>query len=107
VPARMLAGRLDAGELAAVIQAAPVLVAGDGDAAQIAAAVGTPVVDVHAGVDACHGAWSPAARVLRPEAAGHAVAADRVVRAAVELVDAAEAHPALIEPAHPAEAQAA
>jgi lipopolysaccharide heptosyltransferase II len=63
-PALSLAGRLDLGELAALIEAADVLVANNSAPAHIAAAVGTPVVDLYALTNPQHTPWLVASRVL-------------------------------------------
>lgn len=96
-----LAGRLDLPALAAVVEAAPVLITNNTGAAHIAAAVGTPVVDLYALTNDQHTPWMVESRVLFhdvpcrnclksvcPE--GHHnclrhVAPDDVVAAAVEL----------------------
>jgi lipopolysaccharide heptosyltransferase II len=64
VPAHSLAGRLDLGELAALIEAAPALVANNTGPAHVAAAVGTPVVDLYALTNPQHTPWGVAHRVL-------------------------------------------
>jgi len=60
----VLAGRLDLPELAALIDAADVVVCNNSAPAHIAAAVGTPVVDLYALTNPQHTPWSVAHRVL-------------------------------------------
>lgn len=59
-----LAGELDVPELAALIAAAPVLVAGNTGPVHMAAAVGTPVVDLYALTNPQHGPWRVPSAVL-------------------------------------------
>lgn len=59
-----LAGELDLGKLAALIAAAPVLIANNTGPAHIAAAVGTPVVDLYALTNPQHTPWMVPSRVL-------------------------------------------
>ena len=59
-----LAGRQTLGELAALIEGAAVLVANNSAAAHLAAALGTPVVDLYALTNPQHTPWRVAARVL-------------------------------------------
>lgn len=59
-----LAGRLELDELAALIAMAPVLVSNNTGPAHIAAAVGTPVVDLYALTNPQHTPWKVASRVL-------------------------------------------
>ena len=61
---RSLAGRLDLGELAALLGHAPVLVAGNSGPVHLAAAVGTPVVDLYALTNPQHTPWEVPSRVL-------------------------------------------
>jgi ADP-heptose:LPS heptosyltransferase len=69
-PSIDLAGALSVGELAAVLARAQLLVSSDTGPVQLAAAVGTPVVDVYAlGDDSPHGPWRIPARVLHQDAA--------------------------------------
>ncbi len=63
-PSVSLAGSLDLGELAALLAAAPLLVAGNTGPVHIAAAVGTPVVDVYALTNPQHTPWAVPNRVL-------------------------------------------
>nr|WP_315393633.1 glycosyltransferase family 9 protein [uncultured Duganella sp.] len=62
--ARSLAGRLDLGKLAAAIALAPVLVSNNTGPAHLAAALGTPVVDLYALTNPQHTPWRVASRVL-------------------------------------------
>lgn len=105
-PSCSLAGELDLAELAALIERAPVLIANNTGPVHVAAAVGTPVVDLYALTNPQHTPWGVASRVLNrpvpcapcyksvcPE--GHhdclrGVAPADVVRAALDLV---EPHP--------------
>lgn len=59
-----LAGQLDLGQLAALIALAPVLVSNNTGPAHIAAAVGTPVVDLYALTNPQHTPWKVPSRVL-------------------------------------------
>jgi ADP-heptose:LPS heptosyltransferase len=63
-PGPLLAGRLDLAELAALIEAAPLLMAGNTGPVHLAAAVGTPVVDVYALTNPQHTPWMVPSRVL-------------------------------------------
>jgi len=60
----VLAGDLDVGELAALLATAPVLIANNSGTAHLAAAVGTPVVDVYALTNLQHAPWGVPSRVL-------------------------------------------
>jgi len=64
VPTASLAGRLGLAELAATIARAPVVIANNSGPAHIAAAVGTPVVDLYALTNPQHTPWTSRARVL-------------------------------------------
>ena len=64
VPSRSLAGRLTLGELGALIQAADLLICNNTGPAHIAAAVGTPVVDLYALTNPQHTPWQVQSRVL-------------------------------------------
>lgn len=64
VPANNLAGDLSLAELAALIEAAPVLISNNTGPAHIAAAVQTPVVDLYALTNPQHTPWSVPHRVL-------------------------------------------
>jgi lipopolysaccharide heptosyltransferase II len=63
-PARSLAGELSLGELAALIREADVLVTNNTGPAHVAAAVGTPVVDLYALTNPQHTPWQVRSRVL-------------------------------------------
>jgi lipopolysaccharide heptosyltransferase II len=63
-PSESLAGGLDLDELAALIARAPVLIVNNTGPAHIAAAVGTPVVDLYALTNLQHTPWNVASRVL-------------------------------------------
>ena len=64
VPTRSLVGRLGVAELAAVLARARVLVSNNSGPVHLAAAVGTPVVDLYAQTNPQHTPWSVAHRVL-------------------------------------------
>jgi len=64
LPDRSLAGRLDLATLGALLDAAPVLVAGNTGPVHLAAAVGTPVVDLYALTNPQHTPWGVPSRVL-------------------------------------------
>jgi len=103
--ARSLAGRLDLAELAALVARAPLLVSNNTAPVHIAAAVGTPVVDLYALTNPQHTPWAVAHSVLShdvpckycyksvcPE--GHhdclrRVAPEAVVQAGLELLGSA------------------
>ncbi len=63
-PSHALAGRLDLAELAALIARAPVLISNNTGPAHVAAAVGTPVVDLYALTNPQHTPWGVPSRVL-------------------------------------------
>jgi lipopolysaccharide heptosyltransferase II len=63
-PSYSLAGRLDLAELAALIEAAPLLICNNSGPAHIAATVGTPVVDLYALTNPQHTPWGVKSRVL-------------------------------------------
>lgn len=102
-----LAGELDLGKLAALISLAPVFIVNNTGPAHIAAAVGTPLVDLYALTNPQHTPWQVASRVLFQEVPcsfcyksicpkGHhdclsRVAPERVVDAAIELLQTASA----------------
>jgi lipopolysaccharide heptosyltransferase II len=102
-PSDSLAGRLDLAELSALIARAPVLIVNNTGPAHIAAAVGTPVVDLYALTNLQHTPWAVASRVLFHDVPckpcyksdcplGHhdclrLVPPDAVVRAARELLE--------------------
>jgi lipopolysaccharide heptosyltransferase II len=62
--AKVFAGSLDVGELAALIEAAPLLLSNNTGPAHIAAAVGTPIVCLYAMTNPQHMPWGVARRVL-------------------------------------------
>lgn len=98
----VLAGELGLAELCGLIEAAPLVVTNNTGPAHIAAAVGTPVVDLYALTNLQHTPWMAASRVLSREVPcrnclksvcpeGHhlclrGVAPERVVEAALELL---------------------
>ena len=59
-----LAGRLDLAQLAALVDEAPLLLAGNTGPVHLAAAVGTPVVDLYALTNPQHTPWMVPSRVL-------------------------------------------
>jgi ADP-heptose:LPS heptosyltransferase len=63
-PTASLAGRLDLEELAALIEAAPLLISNNTGPVHIAAAVDTPVVDLYALTNDQHTPWMVESRVL-------------------------------------------
>ncbi|MDQ3870196.1 MAG: glycosyltransferase family 9 protein [Chloroflexota bacterium] len=103
LPSVSLAGKLSLAELAAVLEAAPVLISNNTGPVHVAAALGTPVVDLYALTNPQHTPWQVPSRVLFhdvpcrncfksvcPE--GHhnclrLVPPDAIVAAARELVD--------------------
>jgi lipopolysaccharide heptosyltransferase II len=105
-PSHSVAGELNLAELAALIERAPLLIANNTGPVHIAAAVGTPVVDLYALTNPQHTPWLVPSRVLNrdvpcqpcyrsvcPE--GHhdclrLVEPGEVVRAALELLERAE-----------------
>jgi ADP-heptose:LPS heptosyltransferase len=64
VRSRSLAGELELGELAALIESADLLVSNNTGPAHLAAALGTPVVDLYALTNPQHTPWRVASRVL-------------------------------------------
>jgi lipopolysaccharide heptosyltransferase II len=102
-PSHSLAGSLDVGTLAALIALAPLLIANNSGPAHIAAAVGTPVVDLYALTNLQHMPWRAECRVLYRDVpcrnccksvcpSGHhlclrGVPPEAVVRAALELLE--------------------
>jgi lipopolysaccharide heptosyltransferase II len=102
-PSISLAGRLVLAELAAVIQQAPLLIANNTGPVHIAAAVGTPVVDLYALTNPQHTPWQVPHRVLSHDVdckycyrsvcpQGHhrcldLVAPESVVQASLELLN--------------------
>jgi lipopolysaccharide heptosyltransferase II len=63
-PSLSLAGRLALGELAALVALAPLLIANNTGPVHVAAAVGTPVVDLYALTNPQHTPWAVPNRVL-------------------------------------------
>ena len=63
-PATSLAGELDLGRLGAMIASAPVMVSNNSGPAHIAAALGTPLVDLYALTNPQHTPWQVASKVL-------------------------------------------
>jgi lipopolysaccharide heptosyltransferase II len=63
-PSFTLAGELDLAELVALVAEAPLLVSNNTGPAHIAAATGTPVVDIYALTNPQHTPWRVASRVL-------------------------------------------
>lgn len=102
VPTGSLAGALGLGELAALLEAAPLLITNNTGPAHVAAAVGTPVVVLYALTNPQHTPWGVPHRVLFqdvpcrfclrsacPEGHHHClrlVTPDRLVQAARELM---------------------
>ncbi len=64
VPSLSLAGRLTLGELAALIDLAPLLVSNNSGPVHLASALGTPVVDLYALTNPQHTPWMVPSRVL-------------------------------------------
>lgn len=64
VPSHSLVGHLDLSELTALLDLAPLLISNNTGPAHIAAAVGTPVVDLYALTNPQHTPWGVANRVL-------------------------------------------
>jgi lipopolysaccharide heptosyltransferase II len=105
-PTRSLAGRLDLGELGALIEGAGLLVCNNTGPAHLAAALGTPVVDLYALTNPQHTPWQVESRVLYHDVpcrncyksvcpAGHhdclrRVAPERVAAAAFDLLFSAK-----------------
>ncbi|HEY8520958.1 MAG TPA: lipopolysaccharide heptosyltransferase II [Gammaproteobacteria bacterium] len=102
VPAVSLGGSLSLAELAALLRRAPLLISNNTGPVHVAAAVGTPVVDLYALTNPQHTPWLVPSRVLFQDVPcrccyrsvcpeGHhrcleGVAPERVVRAALELM---------------------
>jgi lipopolysaccharide heptosyltransferase II len=63
-PSHSLAGRLELPELAALIELAPILISNNTGPVHLAAAVGTPVVDLYALTNPQHTPWAVPNRVL-------------------------------------------
>ena len=103
-PSLCLAGRLALGEFGALIQGARLLLANNTGPVHLAAALGTPVVDLYALTNPQHTPWRVASRVLNHDVPcrnclksvcpqGHhaclrAVTPEAVVAAALDLLDA-------------------
>jgi lipopolysaccharide heptosyltransferase II len=101
-----LAGQLSLGELGAALRLAAVALTGNSGPAHVAAAVGTPVVDLYALTNPQHTPWKVRSRVLFQDVpcrfcfksacpAGHheclaGVAPERVVEAVLELLEPPE-----------------
>jgi len=101
-PSKSLAGALSLGDFAALLSRAPLLISNNTGAVHVAAAVGTPVVDLYALTNPQHQPWMVPQRVLFhdvpckfchksvcPEGHHHClrlVTPDRVVEAARELL---------------------
>jgi ADP-heptose:LPS heptosyltransferase len=64
VPSFSLVGKLNLAELAALLQRAPLLISNNSGPVHIAAAVGTPVVDLYALTNPQHTPWGVPHRVL-------------------------------------------
>jgi lipopolysaccharide heptosyltransferase II len=64
IPGRSLAGRIGLPALAGLLEAAPLLLAGNTGPVHLAAAVGTPVVDLYALTNPQHTPWGVPSRVL-------------------------------------------
>jgi ADP-heptose:LPS heptosyltransferase len=108
---RVLVGELGLGELGALIAEADLLVSNNTGPAHIAAALGTPVVDLYALTNPQHTPWQVRSRVLNHDVpcrncyksicpAGHhdclrKVAPERVAAAALELLQESRELPEL------------
>jgi lipopolysaccharide heptosyltransferase II len=117
-PSISLAGALSLGELGALIAQASLLVSNNSGPVHLAAALGTPVVDLYALTNPQHTPWRVPARVLNHDVPcrnclksscphGHhdcllQVPVQAVVDAALELLDAASPRPAQSPMAEPA-----
>lgn len=64
VPSQSLAGALDLGRLAAIVAESSLLISNNTGPAHLAAAVGTPVVDLYALTNPQHAPWQVPSRVL-------------------------------------------
>jgi lipopolysaccharide heptosyltransferase II len=109
-PSLSLAGRLSLAGLAALLQRAPLLIGNNSGPAHLAAATGTPVVDLYALTNPQHTPWGVASRVLFHDVpcrfclksvcpAGHhnclrLVAPERLVAAVLDLLAEVNAAPA-------------
>jgi ADP-heptose:LPS heptosyltransferase len=108
-PTHSLIGKLDLGELGALIRLSSLLITGNTGPAHIAAAVGTPLVDLYALTNPQHTPWRVAHRLLFHDVScrnclrsycpqGHHACLDllsprKVVEAAVDLLAAAPPRP--------------
>jgi lipopolysaccharide heptosyltransferase II len=106
-PSRSLAGELSLGELGALLARADLVVTNNSGPAHLAAAVGTPVVDLYALTNPQHTPWQVRARVL-----SHPVACRNCLKSVcpeghhlclrgVEVAEAADAAVELLAPALP------
>lgn len=106
-PAHSLIGKLDVGELGALIQPASLLITGNTGPAQIAAALGAPLLDLYALANPQHASWRMAHRRLLhdadfpdclrgscPEDCLDQLSPRTVLEAAIELLASASARPA-------------
>ncbi|MBW4469917.1 MAG: lipopolysaccharide heptosyltransferase II [Stenomitos rutilans HA7619-LM2] len=109
-----LVGKLDLAEMAALLAIAPLLIANNTGPAHLAAAVGTPVVDLYALTNPQHTPWGVPSRVLFhdvpckfcykslcPEGHHHClelVTPDAVFKAACELLDHSNTSAIALEP---------
>src|SRR5581483_1678534 len=110
-PTHSLAGCLNLAELAALIAQAPLLISNNTGPAHIAAAIGTPVVDLYAQTNPQHTPWQVPHRLLYHDVPcrncfksvcpqGHhdclaRVPPEAVVQAALELLSINDAFPSL------------
>ncbi len=108
-PTHSLIGKLNLGELGALIRSSSLLITGNTGPAHIAAAVGTPLVDLYAMTNPQHTPWRVAHRLLFHDVScrkclrsscpqGHHACLDllaprKVLEAAVELLAAAASRP--------------
>ena len=113
-PSHSTAGRLDLAELGALIERAELMVANNTGPVHIAAALGTPVVDLYALTNPQHTPWQVASRVLSHDVPcrycyksscphGHQnclrlIAPERVAEAALELLETRLAPQAFVHP---------
>lgn len=112
-----LAGMLDLGKIGAMISQAPVMISGNTGPAHIAAAVGTPIVDLYALTNPQHTPWNVPSRVLYHDVPcrncyksicplGENVCLTQidpfhVIAAAIDLLDANRPRSAAIGPENP------
>ena len=115
-PSISLGGELSLAELAALLERAPVLLANNTGPVHLAAAVGTPVVDLYALTNPQHTPWGVPHRALNHDVSckycyksicpeGHhdclrLVEPETVVGAVLELLDGRPTHEAISMPAH-------